>query len=192
MKKIILSTLIFLGCLLASAQEKVGTYHTSVFKLDYDVIVSKEFVYLNVGGLRKSEEVRLGIKRSEINKFIISLTQAKEKYLEWKKIAEENNVTSMRKEFDIKFPRANVEWYGTRWYISYNCVLKPLFVVTEDGLCSFLFTDRVSDSSNEYIEQFYMLSLREASDFDSLIDVLDPEKAEEALNKKQNIDELFK
>lgn len=193
MKKIILSTLIFLGCLLASAQEKVGTYHSSLFRKDFDVSVTKEKVFINVGGERMKDEVRMVIKRGDVKKFVKALTQVKEKYLEWKKVAEENEVVDFIKEFDVKFPPAYFEWFSStgRW-ASYYQDLKPNFVVLKEYGCAFNMNDVVSASENQFIEQHYMFSLSEASDFDSLIEVLDPEKAEEVLNKKQNIDELFK
>lgn len=192
MKKIILSTLIFLGCLLASAQDKYGTYHSSYFKKDYDVSASEKSIYVQIEGERKSDDVRFSINKEDVETFTGALLLVKEKFLEWKKIAKENNVTEMRKEFPFVFPTVTVAWYGSKWWFAFYHRPTATFLITKSGICTCVFSDIVKASSNEYIDQFYMLALSEASDFDSLMNILDVSKADAALNKKQNTEDLFK
>ena len=179
------------------AQEKVGVYHSSYFDKDLEVMASYSSsnelsIYVQVVGKHSSDDVQFNFKGSAIDDFISALQQSKEKFLEWKSIAEQNNVKKMRKDFDISFPRTTVAWYGSQWWFCFSHRLSPEFFVTENGDCLFLMTDKVTSSRNEYIDMTYYFALSKASDFDELIDTISPANIEEKFSKKKDVQDLFK
>ena len=69
--------------------------------------------------------------------------------------------------------------------------MKPLFLVGSDGKASFGAGGKAQDWDNEYIDQQWYLILISESEFDGLIDALNPEKIKSELNKNVNADALF-
>ena len=197
MKKALFIFMLLLSTLFMNAQEKIGVYHSSYFDVDQDVSASYNSrnvlsMYIQVMGEHSKDMVNLSFDGDEITEFINALKQTKEKFLEWKAIAEQNNVKDMMKEFDIKFPRTTVAWYGSQWWFCFSHKLTPKFLVSETGKCIFLMSSKVHSSRNEYIDMTYYFALTEASDFDELIEAMDPVKAEAHFNKKQDVQDLFK
>lgn len=179
------------------AEEKVGFYHSSFFDTDFEIEADYTSsnvlsVYIQVRGQYSSDKTFINVEGEDINRFITALKLAKEKYLEWTKVATTNNVKDMRKSFDIVFPRVTIAWYGSQWWFCFRHKLDPEFVVTSSGKCVFVMTDNVKSSRNEYIDTDYYLALSKASDFDELIEALDPEKIAKHFSKKQDVDNLFK
>ncbi len=194
----------FIVCLAAAvvsvslmAQKAIGVYHSSYFNKDYEVSVSysssnEPSVYIQVSGERTGTEVNMSVKGEQIAAFSEALTQVKEKYAEWQKVAKENNVTDMSKAFDIVFPRVTIAWYGSKWWFDFNHRLSPRFLVTKTGECVFVMTGKATASSNEYITEKYYFALAAESDFDELLKLISPSSIEAKRNAEQNVQDLFK
>ena len=97
----------------------------------------------------------------------------------------------MDKEFDIDFPRVDVAWFSSDWWFSFNSILNPYFKVTSSGKCLVVFTNKVTSSSNKYIDKKYYLVFSNAKEIDELTNKINPASLKEKLNKKQNVQDLF-
>jgi len=197
MKRFITIIAILFSCLALRAEEKVGMYHSSYFDVDYSIEAGYNSrnvltVYVQVEGEHSSDKVFFNFDGGDIDYFVKALKLAKEKFVEWQDIAIKNNVTDMRKDLDISFPRTTIAWLGSKWWFSFNKRLSPEFVVSSEGDILFLITGKAVSSSNEYIDMKYYFALSRASDFDELIEALNIEKITEHFNKKQNVEDLFK
>ncbi len=178
------------------AQEKVGAYQNSCFKKEYKVEASLSngelSIYFDVEGYNSTDNVCMCIKGANIDLFIAALTLAKQKHTEWTSVAINNNVTKMNKEMDIKFPKVDICWLGSKWWFDFGHKLRPLFMITEDGQHLCMIGGTATASSNEYIDQKFYLGFATPEDFDALIDEIKPSVVREKLNNKQNVEDLFK
>lgn len=195
MKKHFLVLLALVLSLSINAQEAVDSYYSSYLKEDYEILASTDNgvlkIYLNVGGEYESDNVIFMMEDKKINEFINSLKQVKIKYQEWSETAKNNNITEMDKEFDIDFPRVDVAWFSSDWWFSFNSILNPYFKVTSSGKCLVVFTNKVTSSSNKYIDKKYYLVFSNAKEIDELTNKINPASLKEKLNKKQNVQDLF-
>lgn len=188
-------------CVLCSinllAQETVTNYHSDYFEKDYEIAISTEEnststisdIYIYVEG-KNYDNITLNYKNPEL--LLSSLIEVRNKYAEWIKVAEDNNITKMRKEIPVDMPRVTVCWYGTKWFFAFNERINFYFNILENGKKIIYMTDKVTASSNEYInETFYWVfqSIEELDEF--IINGLDYPKFIEKLNKKVNNENLF-
>ena len=197
MKKIITLFTLILMTTAMMAEQVVGSYHSSYFDKDYEVEAAYSkgeqlSVYITVEGNSSTEKVYLNFKGEDIEALITSLQLSKTKFIEWEKIARENNVTDMMKPFDISFPYCTVAWYGSQWWFCFRKSIAPDFMVTSDGQILFLITGTATSSRNEYIDTKYYLALSSEKDFDSLIDAINPMRIKEQFEKKERVNDLFK
>lgn len=198
MKRVLLSVLAFFLALPCFSQTEVGKYFSSYFNKEYSILSSLsnsgaiESVYIGITGEYSSEDVNISVKGSDLDEFIKSLEQIKEKYAEWEKVAKENNVTDMAKDFDIKMPKVTICWYSSKWYFNFNKQLRPRFLITESGKICFVCTGEATASSNEYITTDFYFALGSTEDFDNLIKAISPTTIKEFFSSKQNKEDLFK
>lgn len=181
----------------ASAEKVVGTYTMAEMSWEIQASIDSRGtldVFVGVLGERDNDKVFINISGEEnINLFISALTYCKEKYIEWSKVAKDNNVTDYSKPFDVTFPKVEIYWRGSEWFSTYKKDhLNPtLFLVKKDGNSAFITGGKAKHWDNEYIDQQWYLILTSVSDFDSLITALAPEKIKSELNKNKNADALF-
>ncbi len=198
MKKFIISTFLFLACvMLTSAQEKYDTYYSSYFDKELNIEVSYEAgsdpdIYVQVIGQHGYEEVYLKFDGKDAKLLSYTLQEIKAKYTEWKNVAKENNVKSLNKEINIDMPRATVAWFSSKWWFNFRHKLNPKFIILESGKYLFVLSDTVTASSNEYIDMEYFLVLSDESDFDKLIKAIDKDSIIKYFQNKQNQADLFK
>ncbi|WP_288904757.1 hypothetical protein [uncultured Porphyromonas sp.] len=198
MKKIIIIAMLFTN-LVAMAQEKIGSY-TSSFnpdKTEFDVQATqpkkdKFDYYISVLGEKLTDDVNLCLSSKNAEKFVEAMQICKEKFIEWEKTAKDNNVTDMSKEFPVTLPPIDVAWYSSEWWFSWNHVFTPKFFVFKDGGCAFVLYDKVTASSNKYIDKKFYLVLKSQDEFDSLIKNIDKEVVTRHFSEKQDVKDLFK
>lgn len=83
----------------------------------------------------------------------------RDKYLSWVKIAKENNVTEMDKEFDIKFPTVSIAWRGSKWWFAFDRKITMSFLILDNGKMVAIWCPKVSASSNDLLMKLYILYL---------------------------------
>lgn len=130
-----------------------------------------------------------------------SLTELKHKFLEWSKVAEENDVLNYSKEVDIAFPEFGyIHNMGSRVIKGYHVTPKIEFIV-KNTLPELVMRFELYDSHpDKYINigkvNVNMLFMF-ASDFNTLINALNPVKAEQAFKEtkgrisNEELDDLF-
>ena len=89
------------------------------------------------------------------------------KYLNWVKVAKDNNVTEIDKEFDIKFPSVTIAWSGSKWWFSFGQRVKMRFLILDSGKMIAVWAPKVTSSSNRYIDEQIYFAFEGAEDFDS-------------------------
>lgn len=196
MKKLLI--LLFIFCSTGSfAQKKVADYYSEFWDRGYDIsilldendpsTISK--VYIEVAGERKDETVTLNYQSPSM--LLSSLKEVREKYAEWVKVAEENNITEMRKEIPVNMPTVTVCWYGSKWFFSFNKRFKFDFLILDDGRKIIVMNEEVTASTNEYIDQEFYWVFQSVTELDEFIEKLDYPKFIEKLNVKANNADLF-
>lgn len=200
MKKILLFIAMIAMCALVFAQEKFATYTMSYFPDmgDFPIKISKPDnngkydIDIYVMGESEYDKVCITVKSNDLPAFRQTLTDLRDKFVEWKNVAIENNVTDMTKEFPFSFKRMTISWLGTKWYFSYNNILTPLFMILKDGNCVMVLYKKATSSSNQYIDQKVYFVLQEKEEFDNLLNVITEENINSYLNRRSNSEDLFK
>ena len=199
MKKFV-SLLLIVFCLLSTnayAEQKVGTYNVFDKVLDIEAGFDnkgKLNVYVEITGEYEHRDVMLCIRGEEdVKSFISALQQVKNKYTEWKGVANANGVTDYKKAIDVTFPDVEIYWRGSsKWYSTYSRnFIKMIFLVSDNGSASVGCGGEAKDWDNEYITEKWYFLFRNADEIDGLIKALDVEKIKNKLSSKQNTDDLF-
>ena len=185
-----------LFCLPMFGQEQVGSYSSDYWKKSFQVLatVNKsgnlDDIYVEVEA-KSSRLAAIYFDAKDLNTFVTALREMKAKHIEWTKVAADNNVTKMDKDYTIKFPKITVAWYGTKWWFAFNERMTFTFRVTEAGKCISFWNQKVTSSSNEYIDETVYMAFGSEEDFDELINALDENKMLENLKKKDSQQDLF-
>lgn len=194
--KLVLSIVCVFFAIGLSAQKKVATYPCKYFGKEYDINASfddgKSSVYIEVASDSKNAMAMLKFDGTELDQLRKSLGQIKDKFAEWSKIAKENNVTKMSKEIESNLPKATVCWHGSKWFFAFDEKLTPKFRIMDDGSYTVSCIQKVTASSNEYIDETIFLVFSSPSEIEALIKELDIDKMKEKLGGEQKTDELFK
>lgn len=130
--------------------------------------------------------------------FVSSLMQMREKFAEWKKIAEQNNVTNLQKTMtNIVFSHLKFFWRakdGTI-YVSPVSSFSPLFVVSDTGTCSVIVSGQVRAMKYPEIEQAFSFSFSNIEQIDHLVRLLDydsmKKKCDDKTREEQRKKDLF-
>lgn len=199
MKKLV-SLLLIVFCLLSTnvyAEQKVGAYHVFDKVLDVEAGFGNKGelnVYIEVTGEYDHRDVMLRIRGEEnVKSFTSALQQVRDKFNEWKGVANANGVTDYKKAIDVTFPDVEIYWWGSsKWYSTYSRnFIKMIFLVSDDGSASVGCGGEAKDWDNEYITEKWYFLFGAADEIDGLIKVLDVEKIKNKLSSKQNTDDLF-
>ena len=189
MKKILMALMLCLVSICGFGQKTIGTYHNNYFDKDCYVQYSEKTnkYYIQIVGETKTRDCNFAVE--DLDNFRVSLTEAKNKYVEWVKVAKENNVTKMIKNMNIVFSKGTFSWYETKWYFNFYAIPEPRFLITSDGDCLLLLFcgKEFKSSSNEYItENAYWVfsSVAEIEELENLISEETLKKFKE--NKEQN------
>lgn len=180
--------------------KKIGTWHSSYFNEDFDLELDQHpkrandyTASINLVGDRANDGCCFYFSSStELTNFIASLNQIKEKFVEWKQVAIDNNVSDVRKPFDIKLPPLTVAWKGSEWWFAFNQRFTPMFIVTSDGRPVCVVNKEVKSSSNQYITEKFYFALSEASDFDDILNAFSDDNIYNLLHKDEQALDLFK
>lgn len=179
------------------AEKVVGIYHSNYWNKDFDIEASdiengKFSIYIQVPAKSESTRAMLSFEDSDVEELKGTLLQIKEKYAEWSKIARENNVTDMNKEMDFKLPSCTICWKGTKWFFSFRNRIQPSFLILDDGKHVISFVEKVTASSNRYIDETIYWIFSSPKEIDEFISILNIDKIKEKLLSKEKASDLFK
>lgn len=172
----------------ANAQDTYANYSMNYFNDSYSVIISDN-VFVEIEGEVKSYFL---IKREDIGICQLALKAIKSKYVEYKNIAIENNITSIDKDM-ITFPYGAISciaWIGSNTYIDLNPSLKGRFKVL-DGKYLYIISGKAVSEDNEYIDNKYYFVISSEKEFDALISILDESNINTYLDSLKKTEELF-
>ena len=177
------------------AEQIVGSFENTYFGKNFTIEAYQENnklkkVYIEVLA-KDSKSAFICVSGDDLELFNTSLELVRDKFLSWVKIAKDNNVTEMNKEFDIKFPSVSVSWYGSKWWFAFYQEPKMSFLILDDGRMLALWIPKVASSSNEYIDETIYFVFETEEDFNSLIKQLNPQGILNQLLNTQNKAELF-
>lgn len=173
MRRLLLIISFVFSLYVGHSQEMISVYHSSYYDEIYDILVVNDGdlrLYIQVSGERKPDRVMFLISgEQKIREFSKALETAKEKFMDWSRVAEENNVKNFDKRIDVVFPNITVCWYGLEWWFDFFERPNPRFIVTDSGECVFVMTGTATASSNEYVDQVYSVALASEIEFEELL-----------------------
>ena len=192
--------LITSGSICSYGQSAYTQYHSSYFDKDYSIALGTPepnglfTYYITIQDAESKHDVNLFIESDKIEAFVLSLKQCLSKYIEWKNVAIENNVTDLSKNIDVKFSKVSAAFlYGRDWNFDFSVSLSARFrVTTSKDYVLIIDTDKLQSGSNQYINlksAYIVLSSEE--DIQEFINALDLGKAKEFQNKQTDKTDLF-
>lgn len=194
MKKLLFAIMLVPIVFTSHAKSFVGTYTLSFFNKSFNVeagVINKgKFpIYIDVVG-ETSEKAYISVDSKDLEKFKQSLLSMKDKYIEWSKIATDNNVSEMSKFMDIKFPPVAIFWETSKIHFSVNNKLNPVFSVSESGHSAIIAVPTKS-ATNRYITENIYWAFSTPEEIDELISLLDIEKITSIISETKNLTDLF-
>lgn len=195
MKKIFLLLIsIILSCS-AYAEQTVGRYQNTYFGKEFEIEAAQkngklQSVYIGIEA-RDAKKAFISVDGKDLELFKTALKLVKYKYLDWVKVAKENNVTEMDKVFDIKFPTVTIAWSGSKWWFSFGQKIKMRFLILDSGKMIAVWAPKVTSSSNRYIDEQIYFALEGEEDFDNLISQLNYQNILDQLLNTKNNEDLF-
>lgn len=192
MKRILLTLFVGLLSLTVSAQY-VASYNNSLEGKEHSIVTDEQgkYLHISVPGRYTTDIVSFMIATKDIPAFYEGMSSIYNKYLEWDKVAKDNNVTDMRKEFDIPLPKITLAWKSSDYFFEYKHTLKPAFVVLEDGVSYCVMSGKGVCSTNRYIDQEYYFVVG-GDDFKEFVEAIKPETIAAGKAENKKIDDLFK
>lgn len=195
MKKLFIFIVLFLTLANIYGQETVlGTYNCSYLDKKCGVAYSERaesyFIYISSG--KNHDDMSVIVNNKDIQEFRDALTAARDKYVEWTKVAKENNVKSFNKYMDIEFPEVKIMWGNKSPQISLGAKPEPRFMVNDGEYRLLLFSGKkVAAFDNEYItEQAYWIFLS-VDEINQLLKLISPETLNKKIESKAKTDALF-
>lgn len=193
-KIFILFSMLILACS-AYAEQTVGKYQNTYFGKEFEIEAAQkndklQTVYIGVEA-KDAKSAFISVDGKDLELFKTSLELVKAKYLDWVKVAKENKVTEMDKEFDIKFPSVNIAWSGSKWWFSFGKKIKMRFLILDNGKMIAVWAPKVTSSSNRYIDEQIYFAFEGEEDFDSIISQLNYQAILDQLLTKKNNEDLF-
>ena len=208
MKKIIKVSLVILASLSINlnlfSQEKFNSYQNDLLKKTYDINISfdnenKFTLFIDATSFDK-QYLAGGIilMQDKYKNFITALNEAKIKYIEWIKTAQQNNVKSLNK--DMEYISKVSSYFGNengdRWMFQIDVYLKFNFMIkVVDNNVKYLLivnTGELRDTKNDYLKStglaLIFSSVKEIDDFLSIISM---DKINSFISKPKK-EELFK
>lgn len=193
--------LILLLCSISFSQVKLTTYESAIAEKTYDIKISGDdnnnftlwiYAYSTDSFVDKCG---LMIKKKNYQSFITALNEAKLKYIDWVKIAKDNNVTEMAKNMPIKCKVGAYFQYGNDWHHKYIVNLNfPFAIVESGGILWYTLGLRVGEiesSTNEYIDMDGLfIPISSADELEDFMNAISMKKINEFF-KKPKIEDLF-
>ena len=133
-----------------------------------------------------AKEASIHLKVSDASKFRGLIFEARMKYMEWVKVAEENDVGDFSKDLPVKFPWTDFFVRIGDWH--YAQAKFKLMFVKKDGVCVARYSDGVHKFGNQYITAYLHYTFYGEEDFNEWLDVLSHDNIQSKLADATNYD----
>ncbi len=178
----------------ALADENVGSYVNAYDGKSYNIDVrlknnSLQYLYVFTPTTKRQTGYFV-IKDKDLDKFRDALQFVGTKFEEWKTTANEQGISKMTKEFDVKFPKTSFFWNGTQQWIA-NGKFHAVFTVT-DSKCLVVLVASVSALTNKYVDNTFSLVFSSKEQIDTFINVIDRQAMIQKATEIKNKIDLFK
>lgn len=179
-------------------QLKYESYKMSYSEKIYAIQVAEDGeVYIDIHSLDQStRKVGFIMKLKDIPDFISCLETSKAKFVEWKKVAIQNNVKEVKKPLDCTIETDAFFTYGD-WQFDFNVQPESIFMVMplSNGTTKYIHVIRsgkLVSSKNDYIESDGgAIIFQSAAEFDDFIAKIRPEAIQKFLDSRPKED-IFK
>jgi hypothetical protein len=181
------------------AQENFTTYDNTYFGKTYDIKLSLEKGDLYIDAMALDDLYDKGgirIRKEQHQDFLNAIAEAKTKYNEWVKIAQENNVRAFDKSMNIKCKVGSYFLYGSEWKFQLVVNLTFDFQILEDEgelkYLLFIRTGELKSSSNEHLKvDGFLLVFSSVNEIDAFANKISSQKINTFIPKPTEKD-LFK
>lgn len=175
--------------------QSVGSYTSSSFNKEFDIdltlIKKNRFaVDIHIASDRVDGVTFIRIEDKNIKEFVTKLEETKKIYSEWRAIAEDNEVEELSKAMDIKFPKTDIFWLGTKWFYAEGQRLRPYFLISKEKYSVF-FCEKIAAKTNEFIKETIYWVFNDVDEIDEIINYLDYDKLQVMANEKREKGNLF-
>ena len=173
MKKLCTALILCLVSIMAQGQyiKEIGSYVSCDEEHSIMATNPEESAEFLTFILAADNQTFLAVTSRDLVHFRQTLLLVKEKYVEWKNVAIDNNVSYDVKEFPYTFPTCRVGWPSNGKFVASKLLsLTPSFLVYE-GKCKMFIMEDVTSENNE--TKKFVWKFCSEKDFDSLIYFLD-------------------
>jgi len=197
-------TILLLIPLLLFSQEEIGSYELfgEEYKFEATEPDEKGEYTLYASGYASDGIVSQGglmIKSKKIDDFVISLNEAKNKYVEWTSTAKENNVNDLSKDIKSSPPSVGAYFAYSDWHFDFNVSPFYKYLITKSdktgkiSYCLALYTGDLESSDNQYIDaDSFIYAFYSLEEIESFISLFDKQLVLDKFNIKNNKEDLFK
>lgn len=187
------ATLALFFALMAFADENVGSYVNAYDGKSYNIDVrlknnDLQYLYIYTPTMNNQTGYFV-VKEKDLNKFRENLQFVGTKFEEWKATAEEQGISKMSKEFDVKFPKTSFFWIGTQQWIA-NDKLHAVFTVT-NSKCLVVIVATVTALTNKYVDNTFCLVFSSKEQIDTFLSIIDRQTMIQKAIEIKNKTDLF-
>lgn len=180
-------------------QESIGKFSMSYAESEYSIEATQPTdgdykLYINMMSLDNSVKVGgISVKGKDVPTLIAMLEDVKTKFVEWDKLAKENNVAELDKDIPTtNKPKCGGFFRYGDWKFDYSVTLSPRFLKTTKSTLALVHTGKMVASDNQYMDaKDFVFAFTSAEEIDELIALLNPQKVIDYYNKKTNTDGMF-
>lgn len=201
MKKILFILLIIPAFILS--QDKIAEFEMSYTSKSYEIQIGKKgkgfSLFIDAIGLDALyDEGGFNYNEKQITNFIANLEYAKKKYIEWKSVAIENNVTEIDKKIDVPEKNSFDGYFrgGSNWhfdsFVSPRFKFKAITVNGELGYYLLILSGELKSTSNQFAKaDGFALVFANVEEIDDFLSKIKIDDLKAFLNKKEKNNELF-
>jgi hypothetical protein len=180
------------------AQDKYASYENAFENKTFNIQIGRKDgnnykLFIEVGSVDDlSGKGGIVISNTQHAPLVSAIQAAKEKYVEWKNVAIENNVEDLDKRIEQRANVGTYFMYGIDWQFQFSVDLTFVVKFTEGKHYMMIKTGNLVSSSNRYMaHKGFLLVFSSEQEIDTFLELLSLEKMTEYLNAPSNKD-LFK
>jgi len=188
MKKV-LALLIALMPVLASAKITLGEVTISGEKSEVTVMMNKNKpkYYCIPVMTDHTGTHEIWVKPKEAAKFHTALFEAKAKFKEWAKVAEDNNVGEFEKDMPVRFPTVTYVWgHGDLFFC--DAPFKLTFRRTKEGDNFAALYIHVTAATNRFVDENFIVLLMGEEELDTFLDTFSSKNIEKVMLENADYD----
>lgn len=180
----------------AMAQKKFDEYAADGDAYQIQITIDRDSYYLWINSYSMDDAIaKCGflVSREKHEAFLQSLEKAKQKFIEWSRVAKENSVEDgVSKEMDIVVNSEAFFMYGSKWCFDLRVKMKFKFMITKGLHSLVVFSDELVSTRNEFMKSDGVaIFFSSPEEIDSFMKKISIEKVNEYVLKPK-AEDLFK